>query len=94
MPQKPGAWFRKLKMIFTRKNITEEADKILLVLQNVPPSNTQKIVFLAWKASYSQGNYEAVKKAIIGMNSVSDDEKLNRLFYSESLGDQRPSESR
>ncbi len=27
-----------------------------------------------------------------GMNTVANDEKLNKLFHSESLGDQRPSE--
>ncbi|KAH9396308.1 hypothetical protein TYRP_019709 [Tyrophagus putrescentiae] len=52
MPQEPGAWFRMLELIFVRENITDEADKVLLVLQNVPPSDTQKIVSLAWKASY------------------------------------------
>lgn len=92
MPQEPGAWFRMLELIFTRENITDEADKVLMVLQNVPPSDTQKIVSLAWKASYSVGDYANIKAAIIGMNTISDDEKLNRLFHSESLGDQRPSE--
>ena len=92
MPQEPGAWFRMLELIFLRENITDEADKVLLVLQNVPPSDTQKIVSLAWKASYVAGDYANIKAAIIGMNTISDDEKLNRLFHSESLGDQRPSE--
>ncbi|KAH9409224.1 hypothetical protein TYRP_010224 [Tyrophagus putrescentiae] len=92
MPQEPGAWFRMLELIFVRENITDEADKVLLVLQNVPPSDTQKIVSLAWKASYVAGDYANIKAAIIGMNTISDDEKLNRLFHSESLGDQRPSE--
>ena len=92
MPQEPEAWFRMLELIFAREGVTEETDKILLVLQNVPHTDTQKIVSLAWKATYVVGDYVKIKAAIISLNTISDDEKIDKLLHSESLGDQKPSE--
>lgn len=92
MLSNPAAWFNVLEMLMTNNGIVTPGAKCLAILTYVSSETTTKIVNIAWKASYTEEDYNNIKQVLIDMHTKSDDARINKFLANLTLGDQKPPE--
>lgn len=87
----PQAWFVAVENLFRLKNIKSDSSKYQHVLAALP----QHVVVSVLDILKDTANgYDALKKALVDRNSMSEEQRLNTLLSDSNaiMGDRRPSE--
>ncbi|XP_018652198.1 putative solute carrier family 35 member C1 [Schistosoma mansoni] len=87
----PELWFAQLEHYFTRHNIKSEGIRYRDLCSILPPSVAKEVRDLILDPPSPQP-YTILRREIINRLSLSDSQRIQRLFQGETLGDRSPSQ--
>ncbi|XP_018652090.1 putative sodium/solute symporter [Schistosoma mansoni] len=87
----PELWFAQLEHYFTRHNIKSEGIRYRDLCSILPPSVAKEVRDLILDPPSPQP-YTILRREIINRLSLSDGQRIQRLFQGETLGDRSPSQ--
>ncbi|CAH8432758.1 unnamed protein product [Schistosoma margrebowiei] len=87
----PELWFAQLEHYFTRHNIKSEGIRYRDLCSILPPSVAKEVRDLILDPPSPQP-YTVLRREIMNRLSLSDSQRIQRLFQGETLGDRSPSQ--
>ncbi|VDP55957.1 unnamed protein product [Schistosoma margrebowiei] len=87
----PEFWFAQLEHYFTRHNIKSEGIRYRNLCSILPPSVAKEVRYLILNPPSPQP-YTILRREIMNRLSLSDSQRIQRLFQDETLGDRSSSQ--